>query len=113
MVVSGIQPLQNTAVRLHVKRGLGADDVAWARRWVVPGLSALEAVVATTAGRFAVGDEVTVADVCIVPQLFFARRFGIDLAPYPTLTRVEGACAVLPAFERAHGTRQVDYDGVM
>jgi maleylpyruvate isomerase len=107
MINSGIQPLQNTGVQEHVKE-LGLDDAAWVRRWVAKGMAALEAVVAGTAGRYAVGDTVTIADACIVPQMAFSKRFGFDLAAYPTLSRVAEACAVLGAFERAHADRQPD-----
>ncbi len=107
MINSGIQPLQNTGVLEHV-RELGLDDAEWVRRWVPRGLAAVEAVVADGAGRYCVGDAVTVADVCLVPQIEFARRVGIDLAPYPTLFRIAGTCAGLDAFQRAHADRQPD-----
>jgi len=104
---SGIQPLQNTGVHQHLE-SLGVDHESWVRHWVGRGLGALETTVAGTAGRFAVGDAVSVADVCLVPQLYFARRFGLDLAACPTLVRVEAACAELPAFQQAHAERQPD-----
>jgi maleylpyruvate isomerase len=107
IVNSGIQPLQNTAVRLHVQ-AQGLDDRAWIERWVIPGLAALEAGTRPSAGRFAVGDELSFADLCIVPELYFARRFALDLTPYPTLLRVESACSELDAFQRAHADRQPD-----
>lgn len=108
LVVSGIQPLQNTKVQEHVEDVLHQDGPAWIRRWVEPGLASLEALVRETAGTYSVGDQVTFADCCLVPQLAFARRFGIDLSPMPTLLAIESTCAALPAFERAHADRQVD-----
>lgn len=107
MINSGIQPLQNTGVLEHV-RELGLDDAEWVRRWVPRGLAAVEAVVAEGASRYCVGDAVTIADVCLVPQIEFSRRVGIDLAPYPTLLRIAGACGGLDAFQRAHADRQPD-----
>jgi maleylpyruvate isomerase len=107
IVNSGIQPLQNTGVQEHVKE-LGLDDVAWVRRWVEKGMAALEAVVATSAGRYAVGDAPSIADVCVVPQMEFSKRFGVDLAAYPSLVRVAAACAALEPFQRAHADRQPD-----
>jgi maleylpyruvate isomerase len=108
LIVSGIQPLQNTKVQLYVRDELHADDTAWIRRWVVPGLAALETLTLETAGTYSVGDALTFADVCLVPQLGFARRFGIELEELPTLRKIEAACAQLDAFRRAHADVQAD-----
>lgn len=105
MVNSGIQPLQNLSVMQHVKQSLNADDKAWSAYWNTRGLEALEAAVQSTMGRFCVGDAVSLADVCLVPQLYGARRFGVDLAPYPTLLRIEAECQALPAFQAAQADR--------
>jgi maleylpyruvate isomerase len=107
VVNSGIQPLQNLSVTRRLA-ALGVDDKAWIRAVVADGLVALERQVADTAGRFCVGDHPTVADCCLVPQLYSARRFGVDLAPCPTLTRIDAACAELAAFAAAHPDRQPD-----
>jgi maleylpyruvate isomerase len=106
-VNSGIQPLQNTAVRVHVA-SLSIDADAWIRHWVTKGLVALEALVSETSGRYSVGDTVTVADVFVVPELEFTKRFAIDLAPYPTLMRIGRACGELDAFQKAHASKQPD-----
>jgi maleylpyruvate isomerase len=108
IVVSGIQPLQNTKVQHWVRDELHGDDLAWVQHWVARGLESLERLTLETAGRFSVGDELSFADICLVPELSFARRFQIDLATFPTLTAVERACQELPAFERAHADRQPD-----
>jgi maleylpyruvate isomerase len=108
LVVSGIQPLQNTKVQQWVKNELHADEVAWAHHWVTLGLDALEVLTRETAGRFSVGDAPSFADVCLVPQLHFARRFAVDVARYPTLEAIEGACSSLPSFVAAHADRQID-----
>ena len=108
MVNSGLQPMQNLSVLQRIKRELNADDKAWAAYWNVRGLEALEAAVKPTAGRYCVGDEVSVADICLVPQLYGSRRFGVDLTPYPTLLRIEAACNELAAFQAAHPDRQPD-----
>ena len=78
------------------------------RHFVGKGLAALETETAAAAGRYSVGDQVTLADLCLVPELYFARRFGVDLAGCPTLLRVEAACAALPAFQKAHADVQPD-----
>ena len=108
LVVSGIQPLQNTKVQRWVGEHLGADATAWANHWVTRGLDALEELAQETAAAFLVGDELTMADVCLVPQMHFSRRFGVQMDRYPTLTRVEAACAKLPAFIAAHAENQID-----
>jgi len=108
MTNSGIQPLQNTSVQGFVRDELKADEKAWTRYWVSRGLAALEVVTTETAGRFSIGDSISLPDILLVPELNFARRFSIPLDPYPTLTRIEAACADLPAFARAHADRQPD-----
>nr|BDT37462.1 maleylacetoacetate isomerase [Myxococcus sp. MH1] len=107
-VNSGMQPLQNLAVLQRIKSELKGDDKAWGAYWNARGLEALETMVQPTAGRFCVGDTVSLADVCLVPQLYGARRFALDLSPYPTLLRIEAACAEHPAFHAAHPDRQPD-----
>jgi maleylpyruvate isomerase len=106
-VNAGIQPLQNIPVMAEVER-LGGDRTAWARHWNERGLEALERLVAYSAGQFAVGDTASIADCCVVPQLYGARRFGVDTSRFPTLTRVERACLALDAFARAAPERQPD-----
>ena len=108
LVVSGIQPLQNTGVQRHLADDLHVDEKAWVRRWVEKGLSALETLTAELAGKFSVGDQVTIADLCLIPQLYFARRFELDLTKYPTLLRIEAACQSLEAFRRGHAEAQSD-----
>jgi len=105
---SGIQPLHNLSVMQRIKGELKGDDKAWAAHWIDRGLAALQALAQETAGRYCVGDGVSFADLCLVPQLYSARRFGVDLQPYELLTRVEAACASLPAFQAAHADRQSD-----
>lgn len=108
LIVSGVQPLQNTGVQLYLEDVMHADATSWIRHWVTNGLAAVETLARETAGTCAIGDEITFADLCIVPQLFFARRFAIDLAAYPTLARIDEACAKLPAFEAAHANNMPD-----
>jgi maleylpyruvate isomerase len=89
-----------------------SDDVKqeWFVHWTVAGLEALEAELARAPqrGRFCCGDAPTLADCCLVPQLFAAQRFNVDLAPYPTLRAIDAACAQLPAFADAHPALQPD-----
>lgn len=108
LVNSGIQPLQNLEPQRYVREELRGDAKAWTAHFIGRGMKALEALASETAGRFLVGDEVSLADVCLVPQMFAARRFGVDPASLPTLARVEAACGALEAFESARPEHQPD-----
>lgn len=106
-----IHPLNNLKVLQHLEHRFGLDErdvVAWYRHWIAEGFTALEKRLADTAGRFSYGDTVTLADVCLVPQVANARRYQCDLQPYPTIRRIDAACAELPAFEAAKPERQPD-----
>ena len=107
MVNSGIQPFQNLSTLGYIK-SIGVDDRAWIQHFLPKGLTALEKAVQETAGRFCVGDAPSFAEVYLVPQLYAARRFKIDLTPFPTLVRIDAACEALPAFQAAHPDRQPD-----
>jgi maleylpyruvate isomerase len=108
MVNSGIQPLQNLSVLQFVKHELKGDDKSFPAHWNARGLTALEAAVKETAGTYCLGETVSFADIFLVPQLYGARRYEVDLTPFPTLTRIEAACEKLPAFQAAHPDRQPD-----
>jgi maleylacetoacetate isomerase len=108
-----IHPLDNLRVLNYLTNTLGASKEqkdGWYRYWIDVGFEALERQLARDrdTGRFCHGDAPTLADVCLVPQMANARRFGIDLAPYPTLTRIDAACRELPAFASAAPERQPD-----
>ena len=108
-----IHPLNNLRVLKFLNGRLGLSEDAkttWIRHWTELGLSAMEQELSRsqTRGRFCYGDTPTMADCCLVPQLFNAQRFGIDLAPYPTLLAIDEACGKLPEFERAHPSQQPD-----
>lgn len=107
VVNSGIQPLQNLSVLAAVD-ALGGDRKAWAHDAIARGLLALEQAASGSTGAFLVGDTVSVADVCLVPQLYNARRFGVSLDGLPTLRAIEARCAALPAFEASHPDHQHD-----
>jgi maleylpyruvate isomerase len=108
IVNSGIQPFQNAFVLRTLKEKLPGYEKDWARTWLSRGLEALEVAVRNGAGRFCHGDAPGLADCYLVPQLYSARRFGVDLGPYPTLRRIEEACAALAPFQAAHPERQPD-----
>lgn len=112
VIACDTHPIQNLRVLQYLKRELGQDQPAidaWARHWIGLGLAAVEARLAEPAtGRFCHGDAPGLADLCLVPQLGNARRFGTDLAPYPRVLAVEAACLALPAFRAAAPEAQPD-----
>ena len=112
LVACEIHPLNNLRTLQYLKRELklGEDQVnAWYRHWIADGLAKLEAELKSPlTGRFSHGDAPTMADCCLVPQIFNARRYDCDLAPYPTVVRVFDACMKLAAFERAQPSMQPD-----
>ena len=106
IVNSGIQPLQNLSVQAQLRKH-GVDVQAWLSHFIGQGLSALERS-APARGKFLLGDAPTLADVCLVPQLYAARRFGAPLEAFPRLLAVETECQALPSFQRAHPDVQPD-----
>lgn len=107
IVNSGIQPLQNLHVLNEIQR-LGGDGRAFARTANERGLAALEHEASSRGGAFLVGDRLTLADVFLVPQMYSARRFGVDLSPYPKLVRIDDGLTRMPAIAAAHPDRQPD-----
>ncbi|XP_069639883.1 maleylacetoacetate isomerase isoform X3 [Haliaeetus albicilla] len=103
-IVSGIQPLQN----LSVLKQMGEKKMEWAQNCIASGFQALEQTLEHTAGRYCVGDEVSMADLCLVPQVFNAERFKVDMGPYPTITRINKALLELEAFKVSHPSLQPD-----
>lgn len=97
------------AVRTAEVDGQQLDGRAFGRRAIAKGLAAVEALVAANADRrYCVGCHVSVADLCLVPQLYNARRFEVDLAPFPRLLEVEAHLQTLPPFVAAHPDAQPD-----
>jgi len=111
LVASEIHPLNNTRVLQHLKRALGQNEDqinTWYRHWIADGLAKLEAELSGSRGKFCHGDTPTMADCCLVPQIFNAKRYQSDLAPYPNTMRVFDACMKLDAFDRAQPSKQPD-----
>ncbi len=112
-VAADTHPLGNLRVLKYLTGELKISEemkLGWQHHWMATGLAALERLLADDArtGRFCHGDTPTLADCCLVPQVFNAQRFQLDLSPYPTIVRIHGACAELPAFQQAHPAQQAD-----
>ena len=108
-IACDIHPLNNLRVLKYLKNELGhsQDEIdAWYTHWVREGLSALEAMAAPKAGSFLCGDAPTGADVCLVPQLYNARRFNVPISDYPTLLRADENANKLEGFAAAHPDKQ-------
>lgn len=102
-----VHPLCNLRVREYLARTMDQPAIlAWQAHWVGQGLAAVETMVEE--GRFAYGDTPGLADIVIVPQLYNARRTGLDLSPYPKLVRIEQAAYEMEAFRNAHPDNQPD-----
>lgn len=108
-----VHPLQNLRVLSQLREQFALDEpatLAWAAHWNRVGLTAYEASLAGDrhAGRFSYGDAPTLADVCLVPQVFSAQRFKVDLSAFPTVMRIHERCMTLAAFDLAQPSKQAD-----
>ena len=113
LIACDIHPLNNLAPLNYLKDKMGQDDDAvkrWYRHWVETGLAALEALVTSPPrkGDFCMGERPGIADICLVPQLFNARRYKSDLSACPTLVKIDAACNALPEFAAAAPDKQPD-----
>lgn len=103
VIASDIHPLNNMRVLKYLSHDLGLNDQVknrWIAEWVLQGFDALEAMAGD--GRYLGGDAPGIADCCLVPQIYNARRFDVLLDHFPRLLEIEEACMELPAFQRAH-----------
>jgi maleylacetoacetate isomerase len=113
IIACEIHPLNNLRTLRHVKQSYKLDDDGvntWYRYWIADGFAMLEGYLAREgrAGRYCHGDMVTIADCCLVPQVFNAQRYECDLGPYPTIVRVFGECMRLDAFSSTQPSGQPD-----
>ena len=111
LIACEIHPVNNLRVLQHLKRALGQNEDQinnWYRHWIADGLAKLEAELTVGKGKFCHGDTPTMADCCLVPQIFNAKRYQSDLAPYPNTMRVFETCMQLEAFDRAQPSKQPD-----
>lgn len=111
IVACDIHPLNNTRVGARLRQlGVPEDVVVrdWIQVWIRDGFDALEPLVARHGGAFAFGDNPTIADCCLVPQVYSARRFGLDVTPWPALIGAADRAAEHPAFQAAHPNNQPD-----
>lgn len=113
LVACDIHPLNNLRVLQYFEREWHVPQPErdeWVRHWILEGFEAFEAMLVDhpSTGAFCDGDMPTLADCCLIPQVYNARRFGIDVARFPTIVRIEQACLALPAFDAARPEKQPD-----
>jgi maleylpyruvate isomerase len=109
LIACEIHPLNNIGSLRYLKHAMGQEQSAidtWYRHWVVEGFEALEALIAPA--PFACGKQVTIADLCLVPQVYNARRLKVPLENFPKIVGVDAACQALSTFERARPENQPD-----
>ena len=113
LVACDIHPLNNLRVMQYLERGHAIDIAGrerWSRHWMEEGFRAFEAILVDDAatGACCHGDTPTLADSCLIPQVYNANRFGVDMTAFPTIQRVNEYCLALPEFDRARPERQPD-----
>jgi len=110
IIACDIHPLNNTRVGRKLS-AMGVEQAAiteWIHGWIRDGFDALEPLIAAHGGKYAFGDAPTIADCCLVPQLYSARRFELDVTPWPKLVAAADHAAEHPAFVAAHPNNQPD-----
>jgi maleylpyruvate isomerase len=113
VIACEVHPIQNLRVLNYVKNRYNQTDDQvnqWSRHWIDLGLTALEQMIAAqpNRGKFCFGNTPTLADICLIPQLGNARRYGCDLSQYPSILGIDGNCMSLPAFADAAPEKQPD-----
>jgi len=110
-VACEIHPVNNLRVQQYLVRELGASEsakLAWSHHWMSNGFAAIEKTLTKTAGQYCFGDSISMADLCLVPQVYNANRFNIDMTPYPLINAIVERCNQLPAFIKALPENQPD-----
>ena len=113
IIACEIHPLNNLRTLRYIKQRFGLDEEGvnlWYRHWIAEGLGGLEAYIAgaKSSGKYCYREQITLADCCLVPQVFNAQRYQCDLAPYPVIMRIFAECMKLDAFIAAQPSRQPD-----
>mgnify|MGYP000182036446 CR=1 FL=1 len=106
-----IHPINNLRVQQYLVQELDVsaqEKMNWVHHWMVAGFSSVEAQLVKTSGRYCFADKVTMADICLIPQVYNAKRFGVEMATFPNISRIVDNCLSLPAFDKALPENQDD-----
>lgn len=106
-----VHPINNLRVQQYIVKNLGASEeqkLTWVHDWISLGFTAFEKQLTQHAGKYCFGDEITMADICLVPQVYNANRFGVDMSPFPNICRIVENCNQQPAFIAALPENQDD-----
>ncbi|TKA81645.1 hypothetical protein B0A49_00532 [Cryomyces minteri] len=107
IIACDTQPISNRHIMLAVN-DIGASGAEWSKKYISRGLAAYEKTVGISAGKYSVGDEITLADVCLVPAVWAAQRWGVDFEPMPVVSRIFETLSRDPAVMRSHWACQPD-----
>lgn len=113
IVNSGIHPLQNLRVLQYLDQRFSVGENGkkeWAAHWIKNGFEGLEKTLELYAGKFSVGDQLSAADLYVVPQVLNAHRYQVDLTPFPIIQRIEKTCLEIEAFQKAAPSSQPDFE---
>ena len=110
-IACDVHPLNNLRILQYLDKNLGVSSdqkTAWYHHWITTGFAALEKQLSKTAGEFCFGDSVTVADLCLIPQIYNAKRFNVEMTKFPIINKIEANCQKLQAFIDALPENQAD-----
>lgn len=107
IIVSGIQPLQNIGTIRKVSDDK-SDRLKWINYWITRGFEGVESILSSTSGKYSVGDEITMADLCLIPQVFNARIYEVDISKFKNILRIDSELKHHPAIISSHPHNQVD-----
>lgn len=109
IINSGVQPYQNTNVLKRLVAEIGEEKKnEWLQHYLKKGFRAIEAALVQSSGKYCVGDDLTIADLCLVPQVYSAHRFNVSLEEFPNVLRVNAELEKLSAFQKSHAHTQID-----
>ena len=107
LIACDIQPVQNLKILLRIAE-MGGDKMAWGKQVITDGFRALEKSLSTTSGTYCFGDQITLADCCLPPQIYNAKRFSVEMDQFPIISRIGESLDKIDAFQKSHPSQQPD-----